>query len=139
MPTDYTSSNSTPGVVIEHKTMKDLILIGIKFFYCLEKPLLKVQYMSIIWVHHDYLGSQLGTSYTKKTTLFNKSPVKEFCFMSIIYVEAIKERGTFNCNNKLKYVKYYILLYSVLECLVENDDLQPNLCWRLVGTTEECW
>lgn len=32
MPTDYTRSTSTPVVVIEHKTIKDIILIGIKFF-----------------------------------------------------------------------------------------------------------
>lgn len=48
--------------------------------------------------------------------------------MSIVYAEAIKKRGNLNCNNKLKYVKYYILLYSVLECFVEKDELQPNLC-----------
>ena len=48
--------------------------------------------------------------------------------MGIRYTEAIKERGTFNCNNKLKSVKYYILLYSILEHFVENNELQPNPC-----------
>lgn len=49
--------------------------------------------------------------------------------MSIVYAEAIKKKGgNLNCNNKLKYVKYYILLYSVLEFFVEEDELQPNLC-----------
>lgn len=37
--------------------------------------------------------------------------------MNIIYAEAIKERGTFNCNNKLKYVKTagpQVTLFSIL-------------------------
>lgn len=36
------------------------------------------------------------TSYLKKIS----------CCISIIHAEAIKRRETFECNNKLKYVKY---------------------------------
>lgn len=41
----------------------------------------------------------------------------------LLYVVSLKVGEPVDVEDLL----YYILLYSVLECFVENDELQPNL------------
>lgn len=135
-----TEAIALQAVVVAHKTIKSIVLIGIKFFYFrLKKSYLKAQLRSVIWLHHDYRFLARDRLHTH-IKIWNRSQVKRPLLDGYNTCRS-HQRGAWTANSKLKNIN--TALFSVQESSVENCDrhqiLAEERLWWLKSVAKMLW